>query len=189
MIMSPAILAGLFYCRRSGRAFDRKYCWMRKSSTIPVLLALAVLPLPAHADEGAPALTGTCSGSYVCAQGLTGLTLTIERQSGQSFSGVFQFYPVKGNPAVPDGCFTVSGRVGEAGAVEILGSRWLKQPAGYITVDLHGRLARGGGALSGVVETPAYGKLCSTFELTKASTRPTIAASCRPEAPAISKLF
>ena len=161
---------------------------MRESSTILALVALAAMS-PAYADDGETTLTGTWRGSYVCSQGLTGLTLTIERQNGRTFSGVFQFYPVAGNPAVPDGCFTVSGQVTEPGGLDIIGSRWIKQPAGYITVDLHGRLSRGGTAFAGEVETPARGKLCSTFALSKASARPIVASSCRPEAPAVSKLY
>jgi hypothetical protein len=48
-------------------------------------------------------------GEYECAQGVTGLTLTLDIGQGGQVRGLFDFYPVAENPAVPHGCFQMSG--------------------------------------------------------------------------------
>ena len=92
----------------------------------------------AQAEGSAPSLTGAWSGTYVCAQGRTGLTLTIDRQSGATFSGYFHFYPPRDNPAAREGCFSVNGDVDASGNVSVKAGRWITQPDGYVTVDLGG---------------------------------------------------
>lgn len=158
---------------------------MVRSIAIPAL-ALLAMTAPLRAQGASPALIGNWQGSYICAQGKTGLTLTIDRQEGATFSGVFQFYPVRENITVPEGCFTVSGRIRSGGAVDIIGSKWIKRPDGFITVDLHGRIAPGGTGMSGTVATPGHGNLCSRFDLTRTATKPSIYDACRIEAPTIS---
>jgi len=155
-----------------------------RAITVPALALLAMLA-PVRAQEAS--VTGNWQGSYVCAQGKTGLTLTIDRQDGREFSGVFQFYAVRENITVPDGCFTVSGRIKNNRAVDIIGVTWIKRPAGYITVDLHGRITSGGAGMSGTVATPGYGNLCSRFDLTRTATKPSVDEACRVEAPAVSQ--
>ena len=159
---------------------------MRARSITTLVIALMAMALSARAQETQAVLTGNWQGTYTCAQGKTGLTLTIDRQYGSTFSGVFQFYPLRENITVPEGCFTVSGRIRSGGALDIAGSTWIKRPAGYITVDLHGRVGQGGTNMSGTVETPGYGKLCSRFDLTRMTTKPSIDDTCRVEAPAVS---
>ncbi|KRE16029.1 hypothetical protein ASE66_09655 [Bosea sp. Root483D1] len=154
--------------------------------TAPALALMAMLAPSVRAQDASAALTGNWQGTYVCAQGKTGLTLTIDPQDGREFSGVFQFYAVRENITVPDGCFTVSGRIRSGGAVDIIGSTWIKRPAGYITVDLHGRVGQGGTNMSGTVATPGYGNLCSRFELTRTATKPSVEETCRVEAPVVS---
>lgn len=149
-------------------------------STASAFVLMAMLT-PVRAGE---ALIGNWQGTYVCAQGKTGLTLTVDRQDGHMFSGVFQFYPLRENITVPEGCFTVSGRIRSDGAIDITGARWIKRPAGYITVDLHGRSS--GTVMSGTVATPGYGNLCSTFAVTKTTAQPSTDAACRVDAPAVS---
>jgi len=155
-------------------------------SITPLVIALMAMALPARAQETSSDLTGNWQGTYTCAQGKTGLTLTIDRQDGSAFSGVFQFYPLRENITVPEGCFTVLGRIRSSGALDITGSKWIKRPNGYITVDLHGRVGQGGADMSGTVETPGYGKLCSRFDLTRTTTKPSIDDACRIEAPTVS---
>lgn len=159
---------------------------MARSTTALVLAFTAILAVPVRAQDTSTALTGNWQGTYTCAQGKTGLTLTIDRQDGSTFSGVFQFYPLRENITVPEGCFTVSGRIRSGGALDITGSKWIKRPDGYITVDLHGRVGQGGADMSGTVETPGYGKLCSRFELIRNTTKPSVDGTCRTEAPAVS---
>lgn len=162
---------------------------MARSITALVLAFMAMLTPPARAQGASAVLTGNWQGTYVCAQGKTGLTLTIDRQDGHTFSGVFQFYPVRENITVPEGCFTVSGRIRSGGAVDIIGATWIKRPAGYITVDLHGRLGQRGTNMSGTVATPGHGKLCSRFDLTRTTTKPSTYDACRVEAPAVSSIL
>jgi hypothetical protein len=156
-------------------------------SITPLVIALMAMALPARAQEASLDLTGNWQGTYTCAQGKTGLTVTIDRQDGSMFSGVFQFYPVRENITVPEGCFTVSGRIRSSGPLDITGAKWIKRPAGYITVNLHGRVGHGGTNMSGTVETPGYGKLCSRFDLTRTTTKPSVDNTCRVEAPAVSQ--
>lgn len=158
----------------------------RKHWVAAAALVLTAMPAPVPAQEASSALIGNWQGAYVCAQGKTGLTLTINRQDGHTFSGVFQFYPVRENITVPEGCFTVSGRIGSGGAVDIIGNAWIKRPAGYITVDLHGRVERGGTNMSGTVATPGHGNLCSRFELRRTATKSAVDETCRVEAPVVS---
>lgn len=159
---------------------------MARSITVLALAFTAMLASPVRAQDTSAALIGNWQGTYVCAQGKTGLTLTIDRQDGHTFSGVFQFYPVRENITVPEGCFTVSGRIGSGGAVDIVGNSWIKRPAGYITVDLHGRVGQGGSSMSGTVATPGHGRLCSRFDLTRIAVTPSPYDACRVEAPAVS---
>lgn len=161
---------------------------MARSITTLALAFTAILAAPVRAQDTSTALTGNWQGTYTCAQGKTGLTLTIDRQDGSTFSGVFQFYPVRENITVPEGCFTVSGRLRSGGALDIIGAKWIKRPDGYITVDLHGRVGQGGTNMSGTVETPGYGKLCSRFDLIRATTKPSIDDACRIEAPTVSSI-
>ena len=151
------------------------------------ILCLAGTSFPALA--GGPAITGTWRGTYDCAQGRTGVTLTIDQQSGSDFSGVFHFYAVKENPSVPEGCFTVSGQVAGGGRVQANGTAWIRQPANYVLVDLQGQLTSDVRRLLGVVTTPGYGNLCTGFEVSKISEKPTVAGPCRREAPAISMAY
>jgi len=156
------------------------------NSVAALIVAILAAAAPVRAQEKSPALTGNWQGSYVCSQGHTGLTLTIDRQTGRDFSGVFHFYALRDNIKVPEGCFTVSGRIVARRQVEIKGATWIRQPAGYITVDLHGRIASDGITISGAVMTPGYDSLCSKFQLAKVSAEPTIDEACRTKAPTVS---
>lgn len=137
----------------------------------------------AQAEGSAPSLTGAWSGTYVCAQGRTGLTLTIDRQSGATFSGYFHFYPPRDNPAAREGCFSVNGDVDVSGNVSVKAGRWITQPDGYVTVDLGGTL-QGDGMSGNVTIEPPYGEApwfatCRTFRLVRESERASISEVCR----------
>lgn len=147
--------------------------------------ALCAAGMVSSALAEAPAMGGTWRGSYDCAQGRTGLTLTIDQQDGAAFTGVFHFYAIAENPSVPEGCFTISGQVSDGGRVDVTGGTWLKRPAGYVLVDLKGQLTSDGSRLPGVVTTPGQGKLCTSFRLSKISRKPDIASPCQ-RAPSVS---
>jgi hypothetical protein len=146
--------------------------WMQTRRRIASLLIAALPPMlapmiGADAGEPRPTVTGNWDGSYVCAQGVTGLTLTIARQSGATFSGTFHFYPPPGNTVAKEGCFAVTGHFVTGRRVFIGGSAWISRPAGYINVDLDGQIDAAAKTITGKVKVPAqYGPLCSTFRLT-----------------------
>jgi len=133
-----------------------------------LLAALLLLAAPAQAAD-------TWEGTYDCAQGRTGLTLTIE-PDGPGVSALFHFYADPSHPEVPEGCFAMSGQVDQRGGrVDLAAGRWLLQPFFYVTVDLSGTINPDGTQLAGRVSGPG----CSAFVLRRvaAPTR-TVPAAC-----------
>jgi hypothetical protein len=102
-------------------------------------------------------------GIYDCAQGLTGLTLTLDIGPGGQVQGLFDFYPVVENPAVPHGCFQMSGSLDGTGHLALTPGDWLLRPPFFVAVGLAGM--RNGSSLGGAVEGPG----CSIFLLHPAS--------------------
>ncbi|GLS21763.1 hypothetical protein GCM10007874_47800 [Labrys miyagiensis] len=148
-----------------------------KSATAPALLLAMMVPALAADGKSVP-LTGTWKGSYLCGQGLTGLTLSLDQQSGEAVLGTFHFYPLPSNPAAKEGCFAVAGHIFEDKRVFIGASTWITQPKDYITVDLEGRIAASGKAMKGDVKTP-YAGLCSVFSLIRTSPAPSADKPCQ----------
>ena len=103
-----------------------------------------------------PSFAGTWLGSYTCAQGLTGLTLTIASTATGALSATFSFYSLPGNPSVPAGSFAMKGQAGRD-SLSLTQDHWLQQPPRYAMVDLVGTLQ--GTTLSGII----FGGGCSTF--------------------------
>jgi hypothetical protein len=77
---------------------------------------------------------GAWKGAYGCAQGVTGLTLTIEPPADGVVSATYEFYAVPENPGVPTGSFRMTGTY-DAGKLSLQGSEWIDQPPGYLMVD------------------------------------------------------
>jgi len=105
-------------------------------------------------------VVGTWKGSYLgCVQGPTGLTLVVKPagQTGNQLAAKFEFHALPSNPGVPSGSFTMKGYL-FPGVVVLYASIWIKQPGGYILVDLAGPLPKVG-RFSGAVS------FCSTFSL------------------------
>src|SRR5215217_5129179 len=84
-------------------------------------------------------LSGEWVGSYVCHQGMTALTLTIE-PDGALWSGIFAFGPTKDNKAVPHGSYELVITESEGGFHMEPGS-WIEQPEGYASVALDGAVS------------------------------------------------
>lgn len=125
-------------------------------------------------DQG---LTGYWSGTYDCAQGLTGINLTIRQGFGVTVEAVFHFYPVPQNPKVPIGCFKMLGRHDPETREFVLESdesQWLEQPQGYVTVNFRGMLGAGGRSMRGQVEGPG----CAQFELQRLERPPLAPPAC-----------
>lgn len=129
-------------------------------------------------------LAGRWQGTYYCAQGLTGVTLTI-RGDDQNAEALFHFYPVPANPAVPVGCYTMLGHVDTAsGAINLESdeSHWILRPSGYVTVNFRGRFSGGRDRIVGRVEGPA----CSTFIMRRVEEAPPAPKECFLELPTVS---
>ena len=122
-------------------------------------------------------LTGYWRGTYDCAQGLTGLNLTVRQFFGDSVEAVFHFYAVPQNPGVPTGCFKMSGRLDPATGeffLESDESRWLVQPPNYVVVNFRGMLSRDGRAMRGQVDGPG----CTRFALQRLERPPLAPEAC-----------
>jgi hypothetical protein len=90
----------------------------------------------AAADEAAA--TGKWKGTYVCSQGLTGLTLTIKAgktvaTTMRGLTAVFAFHAVAGNPGVPTGSYSLTGYY-FPGGIDLMPNQWISQPSGYSMV-------------------------------------------------------
>ncbi|MFJ2668750.1 hypothetical protein ACIO14_30825 [Nocardia fluminea] len=101
---------------------------------------------------------GTWIGSYHCAQGATGLTLTVQ-SSGRA---EFEFYPLPENPTVPTGRFAMQWQT-EPGHLVFRQSSWIDRPGSYRMVDLIADRTDNPAILSGTVT----GEGCSTFWLSR----------------------
>lgn len=132
-------------------------------ATVMVGVAMAILaaPLFAQSMKEAADRSGTWSGRYVCAQGTTGLALTIQRGEANAVMARFSFYPLPENPQAASGQFMMRGRVDAADPdrLHLVAGQWLQRPAGYVTVDLDGRFNSESGDYAGRVD----GIGCSRF--------------------------
>jgi len=119
---------------------------------------------PLRSAPVAATLTGRWTGSYVCGQGATGLTLTLDESPDGALEGTFAFFPLGTNPDVPAGRFRVSGTLDRAsGAVSLQPGAWIDRPPGYVSVGLAGTVDGEAGAMRGTIRSPG----CSDFRLTR----------------------
>ena len=134
-----------------------------ETTTTPVVVVEAtvqssptVTALPAHT---------LWQGRYLCAQGPTGLALTLDLSGDGRASAVFDFGAVPENPTVPSGRYLVAGRSvpRSDGSLELALSpdRWIAQPRGYVMVGLFASIDAGARVLRGRIEEPS----CSGVEL------------------------
>lgn len=112
-------------------------------------LTAATVPLPEAKEKAAkkdfvdpyPKFSpkGRWIGGYSCAQGYTGGTLTISSVSGESFKGVFRFYPTPQNQSVPAGSYYVSGQYDkETKRILIEPGAWIHHPDDFYTAIMIG---------------------------------------------------
>lgn len=97
------------------------------------------------------------NGRYECAQGITGLSLTLDLFQGGTASAVFDFGPTPTNPTVPQGRYLMAGSYleGSAQTSIILGpDRWIAQPPGYVMVGLTANIDAAGRTLMGQIADP-----------------------------------
>lgn len=113
---------------------------------------------------------GTWVGTYTCAQGLTGLTLTIAEATPTRARALFHFYADPRNPRVPTGCFTMDGHYDPGSSrLRLNGQDWLLRPGGYQVVSFDGTVDAEGRRFEGTVtgkRAPLAG--CTLFHLARA---------------------
>jgi len=100
-------------------------------------------------------------GTYTCAQGLTGVNLTIdEKCSGDTcaLTAVFEFGEVKENPGVPHGSFRM---VGESKGLQVTlrPDKWIEQPTGWIMVGVTATKNPKEHTLVGSMDHPSCGSI------------------------------
>ena len=135
-----------------------------------LMLAIAVLASHSAVAAGiALPPIGDWQGIYQCAQGKTALDLEITAVTSSRIKAVFYFHALPANPSVPQGCFIMQGRFdAKTRAIALKPSRWLDQPASFVSVGLRGKMSGSGQKLRGMISGPA----CSAFSLTRSFAEP-----------------
>ncbi|MCO6418374.1 hypothetical protein JYK14_19710 [Siccirubricoccus sp. KC 17139] len=144
---------------------------MRRAASLAAACLLAGQALAAE-GEG---VIGAWSGTYRCAQGLTGVTLTVTQAQPETAEALFPFYADPRNPGVPTGCFLLQGRYDPAsGRLSLRGGPWLLRPPGYVVVDFLAQVDPTGRGFSGRVAGPG----CSSVQLERRKAA-AVPAACR----------
>lgn len=101
-------------------------------------------------------------GRYVCAQGVTGLTLSVRPVGADRVAATFTFYAVPENPRVPTGSYTMTGVLSPTSeVVNLVPERWVQQPPGYVMVAMSGTFDVQRGVMRGRIDGPG----CTEFAL------------------------
>jgi clan AA aspartic protease (TIGR02281 family) len=145
------------------------------STIITILLSAALSLLPIGQAGFAQSLDALknrimseYSGSYLCLQGETSLTIQFLRPASDSqAAAIFKFGPSPDNQSVPVGAFLLTGTVDlSGGRLDLQPLSWLSQPPGYMMVGLSGTSSDGGKTFEGVI---LNGIRCSTFSINRVS--------------------
>jgi hypothetical protein len=151
-------------------------CWttVPPSTSPPVLEPSEARPYAESYQHQRPASAGTrssiprrsvWSGTYICTQGLTAVTITLELSPSGELKGLYEFGPVPSNPTVPEGAFELSGHLIATGRQSFSGElepgEWLRRPPTYtaiaMTIEANDR------DMVGVIKSPN----CRDFKLTR----------------------
>lgn len=142
---------------------------------IRALLAFALLAAPVRAADW----SGIWGGSYVCAQGDTGLALHLRERLDGTVGAIAHFFPLPHNPLVAEGCFEMQGRP-QGDDLALRAGRWLLRPPNYFTTDIAGRMTMAPDARRYVGRV--FGLGCTFFAVREAAAVPPLPAACRPDA-------
>jgi hypothetical protein len=141
--------------------------WERRFLLAILILALTGVSGCAELEKldfaDAMQISGKWVGSYTCAQGVTGLTVTMTGSMTSQVIATFEFYPLPQNPRIASGKYNMKGSY-SMGALVLSGSSWINQPAGYRMVGLDGRITSNGKVFSGNIP-----ECRQSFQLEKAS--------------------
>jgi len=110
---------------------------------------------------------GSWKGRYSCNQGETGLLLEICAKTSGKITANFTFYPLKSNPEVKIGLFTLEGDFMKDGSFVLGAKEWVRKPDNYEMVDIKGKIESNNTEMNGVIVNPN----CSIFKLIKIDTR------------------
>jgi hypothetical protein len=137
-------------------------CSLAAAVLTAALALLAGSPAAARPLASADDWIGIWRGSYVCAQGVTGLFLTVKRLETGDVAAVFRFFAVPENPAVPSGEFDMAGTPGaETNHLDLYPRQWIVRPPNFVMVALDGDYDEATGNYAGEVHGPG----CSRFIL------------------------
>lgn len=148
-------------------------CW--SSATAPVALVQspgvivdnpATLPVSSRRDRRAQIPRHSVwEGTYVCGQGLSAVTLTLDVDRSNNVTARYDFGPVPSNPTVPTGAYLLTGVLEPQGSGftgELADSEWIVRPANYFMVPLAVETLDGK-AMTGTIRHPS----CSGFAATR----------------------
>lgn len=101
-------------------------------------ISISVPSIQSGQTQDASLLTGRWQGSYICSQGVTGLTVKLQGNKNGDIVGVFEFYPLPQNPRIQAGTYTVSGKYLSNNQLLLSPVNWVNRPSNYIMVSLNG---------------------------------------------------
>lgn len=105
-------------------------------------------------------------GTYICNQGLSAVTLTLDVDRSGNATARYDFGPVPSNPTVPEGSYRLTGVVqrqpGGGFSGELDATEWIVRPSGYFMVPLS--IESGDGkTMTGTIKHTS----CSQFQTTR----------------------
>jgi hypothetical protein len=106
--------------------------WRSYAASLGFCAALIGSAMVAPVASAAITRTEVWRGAYQCAQGMTGVTLTLLLQPDGKAQGLFEFYPLASNPAVAQGCFEMSGFMDGSRRLTLSPGLWRREPPGYV---------------------------------------------------------
>jgi hypothetical protein len=139
-------------------------CGARLQSVEPAgtVMVVEVPSAPPQSNAAALPPRSAWEGRYVCAQGVTGLVVTIDPIGAEEVAATFRFFAVAENPSVPSGSYTMRGVLSAGtGAVQLVPERWIQRPPGYVMVGMTGLFDLRSGVMQGRIDAPS----CGPFEL------------------------
>jgi len=124
-----------------------------------------------------PSFHGYWQGTYRCAQGLTGLTLSIFDVGDGKTGSMFHFYPVQSNPNVPEGCYFMTVSYNRS-TTKLIGNpyQWVERPQGYRMVGIDANILSAQGKLIGEV---SGAPMCTIVRLEKTNNPRLSSGKCR----------